>query len=50
MAAVLSLLSLSPTELTSADPGDQLAEVQVPVLLLKSHLPVQRLFLASCGP
>lgn len=41
MAAVLFFLSLSSTELTSADPGDQLAEVQVPVLLLKTHLPVQ---------
>lgn len=44
MVAVLFLLSLLSTELTGADPGDQLAKVPVPVLLLKSHLPVQRLF------
>lgn len=41
---VLFLLSLFSTELTSADPGDQLAEIQVPLLLLKSHLPVKCLF------
>ena len=38
------LIVIVISKVTSADPGDQLAEVQVPVLLLKSHLAVKRLF------
>lgn len=42
MVAVLSLLPLLLTDFMSTDSEDQLAEAQIPVLLLKSHLSVQR--------
>lgn len=42
MVAVLSLLPLLLTDFMSTDSEDQLSEAQIPVLLLKSHLPVQR--------